>query len=108
MYDIMVDVLIVTYFGAIVVLYMALGITFMNRFIRTRDMSTLTCGDTCSLIKLTTSGNCTLKCTSTPKCECYQWTPTIPGACFLYRDCDVDSFVESTTAKRYIFGTNEL
>lgn len=97
------DAFLAIYIWSAIVLYMALGLSLIVKFITFRtvhvpsnstglkfgEFAEFTCdADHCSLIQLSTSGNCKLKCTTTDECECYHSSPLLPGACFLYRNCD--------------------
>lgn len=97
------DAFLVIYIWSAIVLYMSLSISLIVKFITYRtvdvpqnrtgfkfgEFAGFTCDtEQCSFIKLTTSGDCKLKCTVTEKCNCYHSSPLFPGACFLYKDCD--------------------
>lgn len=118
----MVERTVLFYFGAISVLYAALSISLVVKFITYRtahvppnntgwkfdDVAKMTCGGDCSLIHLIASGNCKLKCSVTPGCECYHRTPLIPSACFLYRGCGPIQAPAANDPLKYYFGVNRV
>lgn len=118
------DLFIIIYLCSAFVLYMALSLSLIIKFLTYRtvhvptnnigwafsEFADFTC-DTghCSLIKLANSGNCKLKCTATEDCECFHSSPMFPSACFLYRDCEGHMIAAPDENKhlKYYFGLRD-